>query len=343
MPPPSPFASGFRAVRREPSVLLAEIGWRWLFGGIATALLVWAVLVFLKSVEVSRANQLLLRTLSPELMTYALSDMFRDKWGVLARLGASVGVSLSFLWIVTASIARTATTRVLLEHSAQEYGEEREARSNMRSVAAIQFVRVGLLWCGLVVYVFAALVADKATRNGNESHVGAFLLLFLVIIVVAAVVLSFFNWILLLAPIFAVRDRLGFSDAMLAAWRLSRDRASSLTGLNLAHAGVRLIWLVVMTSLAFAPLGFLHILPKVLVFAASVLVSLAYFAVADVLFVARYAGYIEIAEQEAHSAPEPAAPEPDPAPVLPRAVETENALPDSPEQLTPDAGTEQPG
>jgi hypothetical protein len=154
-------------------------------------------------------------------------------------------------------------------------------------------------------------------------------------ILVAGVVLSFFNWFLLLAPIFAIRDHLGFSDATIAGWRLSRNRAGSLTALNLAHAGIRLVWLVIMTGLAFAPLGFARFVPKVLVFAAMVAVSLAYCAVADILFVARYAGYIEIAEQESHPAPElPVLPEPEPAPVY--------AASNAPELAQPSVAPEAP-
>src|SRR6266704_2376232 len=146
MPRPSPFARGFRSLRREPSVLLAEIAWRWLFGGIATALLIWAGIVFLRSIEVSKANQFLLRSLNPQVIVYVLGELLQNKWGLLARLGLVVSVSLSFLWILTATIARTATTRVLLEQTAGEYGEDRETLANLRAVVAIQFVRVALLW-----------------------------------------------------------------------------------------------------------------------------------------------------------------------------------------------------
>src|SRR4051812_15974192 len=121
MPRPSPFARGFRALRREPSVLAAEIGWRWLFGGIATALLLWATLSFLHAIEVSRSNQFLLSTLNPEMMSYALREIFHGKWWILARLALLVSVALSFLWIFTGSVARSATTRVLVEDAAEDY------------------------------------------------------------------------------------------------------------------------------------------------------------------------------------------------------------------------------
>jgi hypothetical protein len=292
-------------MRREPSVLLAEITWRWLFGGIATALLVWATLVFLQAIEVSKANQFLLRTLNPAILSYGLRDMFAQKWGLLARLGLIVTVSLSFLWMVTATIARAATTRVLVERIAESHGEAREARSNLRTVAAIQFIRVALLWFGAAAYVLIAIASGAITSTAGKPHTGAFLLLFFFLFGIVAVVLSFFNWILLLAPICAIRDALPFSDSVLSAWHLTRNRRGSLTGLNLAHFALRLIWFVFISGIAFVPLGFVHLLPKMVILAAILATTLIYCAVADALFVARYAGYIEIAEQESHPDTEP--------------------------------------
>jgi hypothetical protein len=310
MPRRSPFAQGFRVLRNEPSVWLAEIAWRWVFGGIATVLLVWATLGFLHAIEVSQANHFLLRSLNPAIISYVLREMLSQKWGLLTRLGIIVSVGLSFLWMITATIARSTSTRVLVEQVAALSGEERETGSNLRAVAAIQFVRVALVWIGAAAYVLIAVVAGAVTGSGGKSHVGAFLLVFLCLFGIVAAVLSFLNWILLLAPIFAVRDAASFADSVLAGWQLTRTRGGSLTGLNLAHLAMRLIWFVFMSGIGFAPLGFVHVVPKILILLAMVLASLVYCAVADGLFVARYAGYIEIAEQELH--PEAETPAVDP-------------------------------
>ncbi len=319
MPRPSPFARGFRALRREPSVLLVEIAWRWIFGGIAAALIAWAMAVFLRSVAVSKGNEYLLRSLNPTVMGYALREILHGKWARLIRLSLIVGASLSVLWILTASVARTATTRVLLEHVASEYGETLATRSRLRTVGALQFVRVMLLWIGFAIYLASAFVAALLTSNADETNTGAFLLLFVCMFGVSAVLLSFFNWVLLLAPIFALRDALPFSSATAAAWRLTRSRAGSLSGLNLAHLVLRLVWFVFMSGVAVVPLGFVRVFPGSVVFLAMLVITLAYCAVADALFVARYAGYIEIAEQERR-------PEPRPLPVSP------------PEPISPYAG-----
>lgn len=331
---PSPFAGGFRAVRREPAALLIEIVWRWLFGGIAIALTAWAVLLFLRQVEVSPANRVLLGTLNPELMTYAVRDIFHDKWGLLARLGLTVAGSLSLLWVLMATVGRGVMLRVLVEEVGSHYDEKPAARANLPAIGALQFLRVALLWVGFAVYLAASFGTSALTTINGQPHIGAFLLIFLSTLLVAMFVLSFCNWILQIAAIPAVRENLSWTSAILASGRLSRRRSGQFISLNLAHLALRVIWFVFMTGLAFVPLGFARILPKIVVWAGMALVSLFYFAVADWLFVARFAGYIEIAEQELHPAPPPmvvpVAMQPDP--VLPvEAPASDHPAPEIPE------------
>ena len=291
--------------RQEPAVVLAEIAWRWLFGGIATLLLGWTAIVFLRSVQITQADEFLLRTLNPAIIQYVLRELLHDKWGVLFRGAFAVGISLSLLWIVTATLARTATTRVLLERSDSERGDKHGYDANLRSVCAIQTLRVALVWIGVAAYILSAFAASQVTSAGEQTHSFANAVGFLMLFGFAASLLSIFNWILFLAPIFAVRDSCSFRVATVVAWRFSRARAGGLLGLNLAHAGVRLVWLVFMSGVVSVPFGFIRLLPKSLIFLAVALLSLVYLAVADVLFASRWAGFIELAKQESHPEPEP--------------------------------------
>jgi hypothetical protein len=329
----SPFATGFRALRREPSVLLAEIGWRWIFGGIASALIAWGVVLFLKSVEVPRGDQLLLQSMNPAIVLYVLRDLIGNRWWLLARLGLIASISLSFTWVLMATIARAATTRVLVDFCAEDYGEDRQAYANFLTVGAIHFARVALLWIGLFTYLVSAIVAMWLTSSDREAHTAAFVVIFLATFLVAAVVLAFCNWILLLAPIFAIRDAARFFSAVRASWRLTRTQAKSFVGLNLAHLAMRLVWIVFISGIGMIPLGFAQLFPASLIIAAVIAITLLYCAVSDVLFVARYAGYIMIAEQQIHPDPEPVRVQP-PEPVIPQSTEpSDPASPPEPAQL----------
>ena len=63
--PISPTAEGFRAAFRRPSLTFAEIAWRWIFGGTATALFFFALFEYLGTLPVSNADMVLLRTRHP--------------------------------------------------------------------------------------------------------------------------------------------------------------------------------------------------------------------------------------------------------------------------------------
>lgn len=261
-------------------------------------MLAWAVLGFLHAIEVSKANQFLLRTMNPSILAYVLRDLFSQKWGLAARLALIVSVSASLLWIVMSAFARSAIVRVLVEQISELSGVEHETHFKFRSLLGIQSLRLALLWIGGLAYLVFAILSGLLTSADGRSHSGAALLVFLLFFGITAALLSFFNWILHLAPIYAVRDGRSFADATLAAWRLVRSRSGSLTALNCAHLALRIVWFIFMSGVVFVPLGFERLLPKAAVFLASVVLTLIYSAVADALFVARYAGYIEIAEQE---------------------------------------------
>jgi hypothetical protein len=119
------------------------------------------------------------------------------------------------------------------------------------------------------------------------------------------------NWLLSLAGIFAVRDGDDAMDALSAAVTFSRKHSGPVfavsTWTGLAHLAV----FSVATTAASLPVAFVQVAPARLIIAAVVLVTLAYFAVVDWLYMARLAGYVCIAEMPealADSAPMPAPP-----------------------------------
>src|SRR5437899_9871445 len=73
--PRSPVQQGFAAVHRVPGALAAEVAWRWCFGTAALGLLALVWIEFLKSIHVTDADVLLLRTRAPLLVADALAHM----------------------------------------------------------------------------------------------------------------------------------------------------------------------------------------------------------------------------------------------------------------------------
>src|SRR6478672_11870839 len=69
--PPNPIMQGFRAIRRDPAVLLLEILWRWSFGFTALLILFGAGLLLLDPVHIDSLARAL-QTRDPHMIGTAL-------------------------------------------------------------------------------------------------------------------------------------------------------------------------------------------------------------------------------------------------------------------------------
>jgi hypothetical protein len=104
------------------------------------------------------------------------------------------------------------------------------------------------------------------------------------------------NWLLSLASIFAVRDGEDVIGAISAAVALCRRRAGAVAAVSTWTGLAHLVAFVGATTVVSIPMGFAPIVPGRLVLLAMILITLAYFALADWLYMARLAGYVCIAE-----------------------------------------------
>jgi len=348
----SPTLEGFRAAFRRPSLTLAEISWRWTVGATATALAAFSLLEYLDTLPVTGGDVLLLRTRQPILIGQALGHIFRGSAPriVIAELVAAI--ALTCLWIFAASMGRATTVRSLID-----YFSERQNSANNReelvsvthpaapspkgpplgSLLRLNFLRaavvlaalLGLVGALILVHVVSASLSNSAGSAGvNSSNAaapadpgaGVAFLLFFPLAGLIFLAWSTLNWILSLAGVFAVRDGDAHKDALRAvsaAVSFCRERGGAVfavsTWTGLAHLTV----FVLATTVVSMPLSFAQIVPGRLVLAVVVLITVAYFAIADWLYIARLAGYVCITEMpEALLAP--IAPAPLPAPPAPR-------------------------
>ena len=110
---------------------------------------------------------------------------------------------------------------------------------------------------------------------------------------------STLNWVLSLAGVFAVRDGDARKDALgavSAAVSFCRARSGAVLAVTIWTGLAHLTVFVVATTVVSMPLGLAQIVPARVVLAAVILLTVAYFAVADWLYIARLAGYVCIAE-----------------------------------------------
>lgn len=303
---------GFRAVRRQPAVMLAEILWRWSFGVAAGALVTVAVLRFLASLAVTDSELLALRSGIPQLMAEAILRIFQGSGERLLRLTLIVTPAVSALWILAASAGRAATLRALVQDAPASFTR----RHGLRSLLGVNFLRAFVSLLALVAMAGSAILAGYAANTSEEPSILLFDLVFLVLLFVVSLSWSTLNWYFSLAPIFVVRDNRRALGAVSDAVQLARRRGWDFAVVGTLYGLLKLFAIGVVTVLSLMPLAFIAQWPWQITTAFLVILTLAYFAASDILYIARLASYLAIAEQERAPAVETAV---RPSPVTPAA------------------------
>jgi hypothetical protein len=317
MPRVSPTLEAFRASFRRPSLTLAEIACRWTVGAVGWALMFFWLIEFLDTLPVTRGDATLLRTRQPLLVGRAIEHILRGSLdrAVLAALFALIALSL--LWIVTASVGRAATLRALLEYFRRDVAgrvstatPDSIERRPWRSLIGLNFLRLALTLSAILAIVGASILASFVSSKAKPQP-GLVFILFLALAGLICIAWPALNWFLSLASIFAVRDGEDTLGAISAAVTFFRERSGAVFAVSTWTGLAHLVAFSVATTAVSLPLAFIRIAPWRLVIAGVILLTLAYFAVVDWLYMARLAGYVCIAEMPnalASSAPMPAPP-----------------------------------
>jgi len=311
----SPTAEGFRAAFRRPSVTLAEIMWRWTAGATAASLFLFGLFEYLSTLPVTNGELLFLRTRHPYLVGEAIAHILRGSLNRVVISGLFAAMMLGLLWIVAASVGRIATVRGLLEYFRREVADvstTESARPPFPALVRLNFLRAAVAVAAVFGFVGASILAGFASPD-SDPQPGLAFFLFLPLAAMICWVWWALNWLLSLAGMFAVRDGEDAVGAISAAVTFCRERTGAVFAVSTWTGLAHLVAFVGATVVVSMPLGFAGVLPWRLIVLGIVFVTVAYFAVADWLHMARLAGYVCIAETpEALLRPLPPAP-----PVLP--------------------------
>lgn len=330
----SPTLEGFRAAFRRPSLTFGEILWRWSFGATAVILLFFGFFEYLDTLPVTNGELLFLRTRHPFFVAQALAHILH---GSLYRAVISLLVAalmLLLVWMFASSVGRVATVRVLLDHFRTRPSDdvatndsvatneseradvhspdEGEYPKSWTGVVRLNFLRAAVLLAAIVACGGAAILAGFASPKTNPQPGLAFLF-FIPMAGFVFLIAWALNWFLSLAVIFAVRDGASAVNAILEAATFCRERTGAVMAVSTWTGLAHLIVFSAATTVAAVPLGAAALLPGRLVALGVIVVTLAYFAFADWLYMARLAGYVCISETpEALLKPLPPAPPPMP-------------------------------
>lgn len=327
----SPTLEGFRAAFRRPSLALAEISWRWTVGATAAALVAFSLLEYLDTLPVTGGDILLLRTRQPILIGQALGHIFRGSALRIVMAELVAAIALTCFWIFAASVGRATTVRSLIDYFAERQKSAISDRamvpvinppaspqksSRLGSLLRLNFLRaavalaavLGLVGAAILLHVVSTSFSNSAAPAGAISvdstqsvdpAAGIAFLLFFPLAGLIFLAWSTLNWVLSLAAVFAVRDDDARKDALgalSAAVRFCRERTGPIFAVSIWTGLAHLTVFVVATTVFSLPLSLAQIVPARVVLAAVILITVAYFAVADWLHIARLAGYVCISE-----------------------------------------------
>lgn len=276
----NPFTYGFRAIRRDPVLLLVEILWRWCFGGQAVLLLLGPLVMLPGTVAGGDATAL--RSRDPLLLAQACLRMLTSLGGKALLIAAGFLLAATALWTMLGAIGRTVTLNRL------DRGGVR-----FRSILALQCLRGLFLWVGGIALVATITWDARIAGRGAKPDLFLYSALAVWSVILIGVLWAVVNWHLSLAAVCCAKNAGGFGRSIGQALGLARSHSADLAGVTLVFAVLRLIALAVAFVLLFLPSGMMGTAPRAY-FAWVIVVTLSYFVASNFLYISRMAAYLVI-------------------------------------------------
>jgi len=243
----------------------------------------------LPSVPVSNGDIAALHSHNYFLIAGAALHICEGSGAHLLSVFLIVAAAVSLLWLVASAVGRIVTLLPLSP----------EANPNYAGVFGLSFLRMLWAWLGvalcLAVIVGSSFAAAEVSNDLAHPNFALYFLLLAVGLPIVLIVWSVLNWYLSLAPIFCLREAKGTFASVGSTMRAARARRREFFRVSSAYTLPRLIallFVIVLATLAAAGLN------QTGAIVAVVLLSLAYFALADFFYIARLAAYIQLVSKE---------------------------------------------
>lgn len=282
----TPSRAGWRIVLENPKLFLIELISRWSFGTVALLISIQAFASILQRITISDATWRALHTQDLTVAANAMAEVILAFWRVICVALAALAPALAIAWLIAATWGRSATLRILQQNSA------------FRVVAVSHVLRIVLvLLSGLAtafVIAGAAFLSTRFSANPSEPNLALYLLIVLVALPVVVIAWAALNWVLSLVPLFSVQGKNRAFASLAAALRSLRLNRSDYWSVSGVYGTLRAIALVAVIALGLILGAFGE---NWIVVASLIALVLVYFAFADLLYIARLAGYLQIVEQ----------------------------------------------
>lgn len=285
---PSPTRDGFRAMFQKPWVGFAEVLWRWSFGTAFLLLLILCFAGYLRSLPVSKGQMLLIGSGQALLVLKTLQQILAGSSLRLIRALLILAIGSATGWVILASVGRAVTLRGLLIDRELPTG-----KITFRSMLGLSVLRA-LAFVGACILSLGAF-AVLANSQQDDSSAGVAILLCLAFVAFVWIVWSAWNWFFSVAAIFVAKDGCGTFPAIGKVAGLCADRTGTLFLVGFWFALVRIAAIYAAGMLCILFVGVAP-LESAAILAAIIASSLAYFVIADFLYIGRLAAYLSVAD-----------------------------------------------
>lgn len=297
--------SGLRAIRDNAALAFAEIAWRWTFGVVAWLLLALLARNIMSGIDITPVEAAFAQSSDAVLIADALARVLVQ---VVPRFVHALFLAvplLALVWIAAATLGRIATLRALLASDRATGVSPVTARARsypslllINTLRAFFAIAACFAFFGTIFAVSAQTAPDLSSGTA-PLLVFAWLFFGLFIGMLWAVV----NWFLALASIFTMRDGSSAGRAIADSLRLYRTHSRDYLAIGTWYGLFRAAALTVAIVAGFIALAAGSVAAGI---ALSIIVALAYFAVADFLYIARLASYVALATRPAPAVTAPA-------------------------------------
>jgi hypothetical protein len=282
--PPNPITQGLRAVARDPAIFLVEILWRWSFAILSCLLVAGVGMMLLGPLHVGKTWDTAWGSRDPQRIGQLLVVIVLLLGVKLIIAVIALPLTIALLWSILAALGRFVTVKRL-----------RAGLTSLRfrTVFALQILRGLISWFSLVL-LFATTFGEAliATR-GTQPDLVLYYLMVMPSVVLIGTAWLVLNWYLSLAAIFG-REGQSVRGAFRQARQTVRQQRSDFAGTGFVFLLFRFVILMIAMAICGLTSGMEASAPQSY-FVLLVVVSLAYCAIADFLYMARMAAYLALA------------------------------------------------
>ncbi len=264
-------------------------------------LVIVSVGLFLDSLKVSPADQILLGTFQPRLLSGALQHILHGSLSRFVVEQSLVLLGMILLWCFAATAGRAATLHRLVAM----FGPDDEPGIptwEFVPILLLHLLRAAWLMIAISVVIACLILGGIMAANGRAGLAALFLVFG---VALPCWLGGMLNWFFGIAPLFCIRNRATAMDALAQSVDFVSRRGGRLSLLELGFLLLHLVWLGTMSWAMLSPLSLTSRLAPGWILLIMAAVALVYFAGADLLHLARLGAYASLAEDDAHPVLEP--------------------------------------